>query len=102
MKCPSKDCTVPMVHRYGKFGGFWVCSQHGTISDKGMEILQSMDSSHGTLCHSSIERNEPVLLEVKKQTLEFGIQPTEIEEWIVDDEAAADYEEDHWMNVRPY
>jgi len=43
-----------------------------------------------------------LLFAVKRRTMDFGIELTDLEQWYIDDPDAADYEEDHWMNVRPY
>lgn len=106
MKCPSKDCTEEMVHRTGKFGGFWYCRKHGTISDKGMAIIEkireSSSASGKIYSYSDNPNNDPLMLQIERQTLEFGVMPTELEKWIVDHPGAADWEEDHWLNSRPY
>lgn len=92
MRCLHKNCDVEMEHRTGKYGGFWYCKSHGTFSDKRV----GMSASVGYPAGSNLMR------EIKHQTLGFGVDISELESWIVDNEDAADYEEDHWMNMRPY
>jgi hypothetical protein len=86
-----------MEHRIGKYGGFWYCRQHGTISDK--DVASILTAIPQTTSHAP-----PIdlMFEIERETMDLGFQTSEIERWIVDDEAAADYEEDHWMNLRPY
>ena len=105
MRCPSKGCTETMVHRQGKFGGFWYCKVHGTISDKGMAMLQPpvvTQALSTPLPYRCSPEHDPLMLQIERQTLAMGIQISEVEKFIVDDEDAADYEEDHWLNTRPY
>lgn len=100
MKCVNPKCDKEMQHRTGKYGGFWFCPLHGTISDKGVKMLLKRPRLALEDVGKTYDAN--VMREVKRQTLGFGFEPTDIEEWIVDNEDAADYEEDHWMNMRPY
>lgn len=102
MKCPDSSCSNIMEHRNGKFGGFWYCPQHGTISDKGIAIIEKLPSLVEVASYSFSTENDPLMHQIHRQTMDFGVRPSELEEWIVDDEGAADYEEDHWMNLRPY
>lgn len=46
-------------------------------------------------------REYDLMYQIKKRTLDFGVMPTELEEWIVD-APPEDYDEDHWMNIRDY
>lgn len=106
MKCPSKGCHEEMEHRTGKFGGFWYCRAHGTISDRGMELIQRLtgSSAAGGLAvpYNCTPESDSLMLQITRETLGFGVRPSELEEWVVDDKDAADYEDDHWMNTRPY
>lgn len=105
MKCIDRNCSNEMEHRVGKFGGFWYCPQHGTISDKGAAMFKKMQEHtkvQPSAPYLSNPENDPVMLQIERQSLEFGVKATELESWIVDDPDAADYEDEHWMNVRPY
>lgn len=42
-----------------------------------------------------------LMYQIKKRTLDFGVMPTELEEWIVDSPPES-YDDDHWMNIRDY
>ncbi len=46
-------------------------------------------------------REHDLMFQIKKRTLDFGVMPTELEEWIVDSPPVGD-DEDHWMNIRDY
>jgi hypothetical protein len=106
--CPNPGCNTHMEHRTGKYGGFWYCRQHGTISDARavvvQKILDTARRSGGTTHKASPidTTSSDLMFQIEKQTMSFGYQPSELEKWIVDSPHGIDDDEDHWMNVRPY
>lgn len=88
-------------------------NQHGTPYRKVWWILvlsptwndQRQSCRFDINCDPQTTSHTPpidLMFEIERETMNLGFQTSEIERWIVDDEAAADYEEDHWMNLRPY
>lgn len=88
-----------MEHRTGKFGGFWYCKEHGTISEKEVGMIGRLALA-GIADAASLQ--DDLLMQIERISLEFGVKASELESWIVDDPDAADYEPDHWHNIRPY
>ena len=83
-----------MEHRIGKYGGFFYCKTHGTISDKGAAILQRIHSI----------KEDPLMDAIKRTSVSLGKPMDELEE-IIDffvDNPPENEDEDHWMNVREY
>jgi hypothetical protein len=102
LKCISDGCNVQMSHRTGKFGGFWFCPIHGTVSDKGVAIYKVLKArtkqqgTSGTLCSWSESSTDPLGDAIARDT-SFGLVGG-LERWIVDGEPEDD-EEDHWKNT---
>ena len=104
-QCPT--CHAEMEHRNGKFGGFWYCKQHGTISDIGAAILRSTQRiSEVSVQRGGSYTSDPLLDAVKRKGYQLG-HPTDelgqLVDWINDpDPNDVEEEDDHWMNIRPY
>ena len=99
-KCPSYNCTETLQHRNGKFGGFWYCRHHGTISDRGMAILTAgcIISGKTSGIQSSIDvtdSNSDLLFQIKRETAAMGFGVSDLEEWVVDGNPN---DVDHWSN----
>jgi len=103
MDTPPKclNCKTPMLHREGKFGGFWFCpSLHHkfTMSDKAAAALSSMPivAVGKQFIRPQTDLHEMVRIRCRSMG---GI--SELEEFYVDI-PPDDENEDHWMNIRPY
>jgi hypothetical protein len=92
-----------MSQRDGKYGPFLFCTagKHGTISVEKAKLLQLKSQSTGRISEylSTTNQEHDLMFQVKKQTMLFGFQPTELEEWIVDGDID---DPDNWQNLRPY
>jgi len=102
--CPT--CHAEMEHRNGKFGGFWYCKQHGTISDKGVAILRSIQRTSEISTQYSGSNTSDLLDMVKRKGYELGHSTDDLGQlvdWINDpDPNDVEEDDDHWMNIRPY
>lgn len=101
-------CGKSMIKRNGRWGEFYSCKEHGTISLQSGKVVAT-GNIHKILrsrqrdadrCGISLYTGHTtsLMLEVEKQTMMFGVMPSELEKWIVD----APNEEDSWMDVREY
>lgn len=100
--CPS--CNGGMQRRTGKFGVFYYCAKHGTMSEKGAKILEQIRAARDT--ESTYIPQTPSLDHaVRMQCLAMGpaLSPDDqnLLDWIVDGDPEDD-EEDHWKNMRPW
>lgn len=106
MQCISKNCQHELQPRTGRYGPFYYCPEHGTISAKGLEIFQAVTGSKET--SGRVSQYTPgndidqLMTAIKRETLGFGCSPTDLEEWIVDDEDAPDYEPENWQNTAAF
>lgn len=114
MKCIDKNCTREMEKRSGKFGIFYYCPDHGTISEKGVKLLEQARESRTTTGNIQNYRDvpnvDPLMLEIKKQSLAFGVGLTELEKLVESDvdhkyyfgDRNDDDDEDDWNHTNPY
>lgn len=99
--CPS--CNKPMEPRTGKYGDFFYCREHGTISK-----LAAMAISERTQEYKPTTvplYNNDLMDTVKRQGVAMGHHIDELGQLIDffnDMEESAEWDEDHWMNIRPY
>ncbi len=67
-----------MEHRVGVKGGFWYCRVHGTVSDKGMQVVERLREAAETLHHlqifpyASSSSQDPLQRELEKQMMPWG------------------------------
>lgn len=113
MKCISKNCKREMTKRSGKFGIFYYCPDHGTISEKVIELLaQIKEKSKEVNYNDKVENyrdvlnNDPLIAAIEKQTLAFGVQIPELVKFGIDHNvhfpnSELDTEDD-WTLMRPY
>lgn len=101
MKCPT--CGVEMIERTGRYGDFFYCKDHGTISARGAKLIAAIEQMNAQTSESTRAASSPDLLHmVKVKSYELGQHTDDLGqlcEWIVDQNTE---EDDHWMNVRPY
>lgn len=96
MLCPT--CHTEMILRNGKYGEFFYCAAHGTISKRAAEII----AQHQTTYAGGLNE-DPLMDAVKRTSVTLGQPLDELEqliEFVVDNPPLDD--EDHWMNTRPY
>lgn len=115
MKCPC--CKVDMVKRQGKFGEFFYCNQHGTMSVQGTKIVTTGEINRKLksftrklkLCDvgSGFKDDLNLFQQMEQQMLSFGVRLSEIDRFIEGEtlelmQLNAQDDEDHWLNTRPY
>lgn len=102
VKCPS--CGVDMEPRTGKYGDFFYCLNHGTISKAAFKAL--LNAEYGPISNCVSLPNEDTLLEVvKRKGIQVGHHIDDLGQlvdWYNDNEQSAEDDDDHWMNIRPY
>ncbi len=111
MNCPV--CGNKMRNTQGKFGEFFSCRGHGTLSvqngvvvSKG-EITKALRKLQAQAQVGETETAKPypafdLELEVRKRAVYFGGWISELDQFIEGGPGIADTEPDHWMNLRPY
>lgn len=115
MDCPC--CKMSMVKRSGKFGEFFYCKNHGTMSVQNGKLVATgkiklkLSSQVRKLKLSEIStgfQNQPKLSEqMEMQMMFFGVRMTETDCFIEGEtlelmQLNAQDDEDHWLNTRPY
>lgn len=100
MICPT--CHTEMILRSGKYGKFFYCAAHGTISKRAAELITAhLGEPHkyaGGL-------NEDPLMSAVKRTSVAMCQPLDNLQQTIDfyvDHPPFTDDEDHWMNTRDY
>lgn len=100
-KCPS--CKTEMILRNGKYGPFFYCKDHGTISMRAAKVITaSIDSDQ---CTNWQYIDEPFLDIIKRRSVILGRPMDDLQdlvEFYVDDPDQSQDDPDHWMNVRDY
>ena len=112
MKCLI--CSVDMRKISGKFGEFFACKDHGTISVQNGQVITKGEMTkalkktsvrlYGADDFRPYEKFD-LELEVRKQVVELGGWIDDLDLFIEGSPEASNSEEeepDHWMNVRPY
>lgn len=96
-----------MEPRTGKYGDFFYCKTHGTISKQAVKVLLNVE--YGPIAdyvsHPALPMEDPLLDAVKRTGYAMGHHMDEmgqLVDFFNDMEESADWDEDHWMNVRPY
>lgn len=103
MNCPT--CGIAMIRRTGKFGPFFYCASHGTISERAAELITQLQRLRDMDVNSYYAPPTDLDFEIRKQCINLG-QPMSSDDqnlldWIVDGDPEDD-EEDHWKNMRPW
>lgn len=108
MNCPS--CKVKMELRTGKYGDFYYCRDHGTISKKAAAILTGQERPPPSHYAYAPSPNIDLLEEVHRMSVAFGGpvgETAELLNFLTD--ASVEYatsgdeeDEEHWTNLRPY
>lgn len=98
MKCIK--CKSRLIEREGKFGKFWCCP-NSTIGDNH-GTFKTRQMLYNKLYHDSIPPERDLDFLVRKEMMTFGIEMTELDRFIEGGIEAAEDDEDHWMNTRPY
>lgn len=102
-KCPS--CKTEMVLRNGKYGPFFYCKDHGTISmraaKKITELLAKTEDEHG---YSGGFNEDPLFDSIKRTSVNLGMPQDDLQQTIdfYNDHPPFSDDEDHWMNIRDY
>lgn len=106
MNCPL--CKTAMQKRNGKFGPFFYCQPHGTISLQGKKLhttgeitskIKSLVTSKKVT--SSCDQKDLEIL-VRIEMAKFGVLMNDLDLFIEGGAQAAHDEPDHWMNSRPF
>lgn len=112
MKCLV--CGVELRKIRGKFGEFFSCKEHGTISIQGGQVVTKGAMTKALRKIAVITRGSDEFkpyqkfdleLEVRKQAVALGGWIDDLDMFIEGSPEASNSEEeepDHWMNVRPY
>lgn len=115
MKCPC--CKVDMIRRDGRFGEFFYCKDHGTMSNQGGKVvatgvikekLRERANSLQLSRTMAYRLEQPSLLMMtEQQTMGWGVRMDEIDRFIEGEtlelmQLQAQDDEDHWLNTRPY
>lgn len=103
VNCPT--CGKPMEPRTGKYGDFFYCQDHGTISKKAVMRAAWNTPNEMATTESIAFNKDPLLTAIKRKGVAMGHHVDEMGElidWFNDMESAAEDDEDHWMNIRPY
>lgn len=112
-KCPV--CESAMTERNGKFGLFYVCDAHGTLSVQNGRVWSTggiykalrrkrQPLEVRTTCVEQYYGDPPADLEllVRAKMANMGVWATELDLFVEGGQGIADTEPDHWMNLRPY
>lgn len=111
MKCLV--CSKELLPISGKFGVFFSCRGHGTISKQGTKVvatgamLQSINQNL-LISKGHVEQykqcSKPFDLEqeVRNKMVGFGYYMTDLDLFIEGGDDTANDDQDHWMNLRPY
>lgn len=101
VNCPT--CVKPMELRTGKYGDFFYCREHGTVSKLAAMALTERTS---TYIPTTIPMYNADLMDtVRRQGVAMGHHLDEtgqLVDWYNDTEIVAEGDNDHWMNTRPY
>lgn len=103
-KCPS--CKTEMILRNGKYGPFFYCKDHGTISMRAAKkitvLLKRIEDEH---TYVGGYNENPLKDLIFRQSIGLG-EPmdnlTDLAKFTVDNHYDAQDNEDHWMNIRDY
>lgn len=104
-KCPT--CQRPMVLRDGRNGEFWACAKsypgnnHGTYSVE-VKVMRIDRAAVRITPYEPSQQPIDLELEVRKQVAAFGMHLTDLDRFVEGDWRDAEWDEDHWSNVRPY
>lgn len=106
MKC--LHCHKQMTTHNGVWGKFYSCWGHGTLSIQGNKVVatglqfkalhQQKEPNYLSTVTNSKDYGGDLMLAVKAQTVQLGVIPTDVEEWIVDREDG----DSGWMASRDY
>lgn len=104
-----------MAERDGKFGRFYVCAAHGTLSVQNGrvrctgEIFKAIQRKLRPLKvrTTGVEQyngEPPADLEllVRSKMASMGVWATELDLFVEGGQGAAEDDPDHWRNLRPY
>jgi hypothetical protein len=120
MKCLDKNCNREMQRRNGKFGYFYYCPVHGTISEKAVSALREyirnkakeLTTAKAVLYsgetnmsppmqdYDSEAHNDILFSAIEKETAALDIHVPDLVKFYIDYEDPDD--EGHWMNARLY
>lgn len=104
VNCPN--CNTPMVLRNGKHGEFYYCGLHGTISKRVADMLWKRSVPHTRHTYNYNSTHDDALMQAITHTGMSIARHMDDLGLLVEDEidsvARADWDEDSWMNVRPY
>ena len=112
MKCPV--CHQKMTSRTGRFGEFYVCKPHGTLSISNNKLVctgeifktikNKVNSQVTAVAISRYHCEKPIDFElvVRTQMAAMGFWADDLDLFIEGGPGIADIEPDHWMNLRPY
>ena len=102
--CPK--CGTQLVIRTGKFGRFLCCPEskpgdnHGTVSLDQPAPKVTGQTIYNARYHSASDANLDQL--VQRQMASFGVLMTDLDRFVEGGPETADYDEEHWTNMRPY
>jgi len=93
-------CGAPAVVRKGRFGAFWCCpnSQPGDNHGTRAVIRAPLDIGDA----APYPNPDLELLVRTKMVAQFGVHMSDLDRFVEGAPEDADWDEDHWSNVRPY
>ena len=103
-------CRQKAIERNGKFGTFYFCPGHGTISQQGrnlkvtglmfLKVKKYLENKSRHFAQAAYAPNLEILVEQKMASMGFFMD--DLDRFVEGCAETALDEEDHWMNLRPH